>query len=46
MQRGHAQRESKVLSQQLRQVEMNDGVMADRGEEREIGSVCEKRGRE
>lgn len=30
MRRGHAQRESKVLRQQLRQVEMNDGVTGDR----------------
>lgn len=40
MKRGHAQRESKVLCQQLRQVEMNDGVTGGREEERCIGRVC------
>lgn len=46
MKRGHTQRESEVLCQQLRQVEMSDGDGGDgqqRGREVNWWSVCGKK---
>lgn len=44
MTRGQKQRESKVLRQQLRQVEMNDGVTGARGKRGKLGVCVEKEG--
>lgn len=43
MKRGHTQRESKVLCQQLCQVEVNDGVMGRREERRGKLVECGKK---